>query len=399
MKKAWRLAGLVAAVPLLASCGLFGDKDEELEPKELVKFTQTLKIKRLWSAKLGGKAEFLRVALRPVGDGKRIYAAGYDGVVAAFDPATGKQIWRVKLKTQLSAGPGVGENRVVVVARDGVAIVLDAATGSEYWRADLDGESLARPVIKGESIVLQTIDNRMRAISLYEGRQQWTLEQSTPSLTMRGSADPVLVGNTVIGGFDNGRLVAVDIDTGDVVWDSLVAPPKGRSDLDRLADIDGSIAVVGQDVYACGYQGRLSSIAAESGQVLWSREVSSHVGVSADWSSVYTASAEGEIVALAKRDGVESWRNNDLLRREPTLPVPFHTTVAVGDLEGYVHFFSNLNGTPVARIKLGGSAISNAPVAVANRLYVQSDSGTIAAYEVVDERPEQTAPEISTEES
>ena len=133
--------------------------------------------------------------------------------------------------------------------------------------------------------------------------------------------------------------------------------------------------------------------------MLWSREVSSHVGASADWTSVYTASADGEIVAMAKRDGAESWRNSDLLRREPTLPVPFHTTVVVGDLEGYVHFFSNLNGTPVARIKLGGSAISNAPVAIANRLYVQNDSGILAAYEVVDERPERQAPDISTEES
>ena len=402
MNKAWSRVGLTAALvtmPLLASCGLFGDKDEELEPKELVDFTQTLKIKRLWSAKLGGKAEFLRVALRPVGDGRRIYAAGYDGVVAAFDPETGKQVWRVKLDTELSAGPGVGEDRVVVVARNGVAIVLDADTGSEYWRIDLDGESLARPIISGESIVLQTIDNSMRALSVYDGRQLWSLDQSTPSLTMRGSADPVLVGKTVIGGFDNGRLVAADLDTGDVIWESLLSPPKGRSDLDRLSDIDGSIAVVGQDVYAAGYQGRLASVAAESGQVLWSREVSSYEGVSADWSSVYSVSADGEIVAMAKRDGIEAWRNSDLLRREPTLPIPFNTTVAVGDFEGYIHFLSNLNGTPVARIKLGGSAISNAPVAVANRLYVQNDSGVLAAYEVVDERPKRQAPDVSVDES
>jgi outer membrane protein assembly factor BamB len=239
----------------------------------------------------------------------------------------------------------------------------------------------------------------MRAISVYDGRQLWSLEQSTPSLTMRGSAIPVLVGKTIIGGFDNGRLVAADLDSGDVIWESLLSPPKGRSDLDRLSDIDGSIAVVGQDVYASGYQGRLASVAAESGQVLWSREVSSYVGVSADWSSVYTASADGELVALAKRDGIEAWRNNDLLRREPTLPIPFNTTVAVGDLDGYIHFFSNLNGTPVARIKLGGSAISNAPVAVANRLYVQNDAGVLAAYKVVDERPKRQAPDISVDES
>lgn len=400
MSQSWRMLLLILATPLLASCGIFGDKDdEELEPKELVRFNQTLKVKRLWSAKVGGDAAFLRVALRPVGDGARIYAAGYGGVVAAFDPASGREIWRKKLETQLSAGPGVGENRVVVVAREGIAIVLDATTGEEIWRKSVDGEALARPLIRGEVVVVQTIDNRMQALSIFDGRKLWSLEQSTPSLTMRGSADPVVVSTTVVGGFDNGRLIAADLDTGIVAWESLLSPPTGRSDLDRLSDIDGSIAVVGQDLYASGYQGRLASIAAESGQVLWSREISSYEGVAADWSSVYTTTGSGEIVALAKRDGVETWRNDDLLRREPTLPTPFHTSVAVGDLEGYVHFFSNLNGSAVARIKMGGGAISNAPYAIGNRLYVQNDSGTLAAYEVIDNRPKRAAPDVAADET
>jgi len=396
----WRMLLLAAALPLLASCGIFGDKDDdELEPKELISFNQTLKVKRLWSAKVSGDAAFLRVALRPVGDGTRIYAAGYGGEVAAFDPESGREIWRNKLEIELSAGPGVGENHVVVVAREGIAIVLDASTGEEVWRKSVDGESLARPLIRGEVVVVQTIDNRVQALSIFDGRPLWSLEQSTPSLTMRGSADPVLVSTTIVGGFDNGRLIAMDLDTGDVAWESLLSPPTGRSDLDRLSDIDGSIAVVGQDIYAAGYQGRLAAVASESGQVLWSREISSYEGVSADWSSVYTTSDSGEIVAFAKRDGVEVWRNTDLLRREPTLPTPFHTSVAVGDLEGYVHFFSNLNGSAVARIKMGGGAISNAPVAVANRLYVQNDSGSLAAYEVVEDRTKREAPDVSVDES
>jgi len=399
VNKAWRMIGLISATTLLASCGLFSDKDEELKPKKLVDIQQTLKVKRLWSAKVGGESEFLRVALRPVGDGSRIYAASYDGVVSAFDPQSGKQIWRTKVGMPLSAGPGLGEGRVVVVSKDGHAISLDSGSGVEQWRVELDGESLARPLISSEFVVLQTIDNRMRALSVYDGRELWALEQSTPALTMRGSADPVLVGNTVIGGFDNGRLVAANLISGDIIWESMLSPPKGRSDLDRLSDIDGSIGVVGQDVYAAGYQGRLAAVASESGQVLWNRGISSYEGVSADWNSVYTASADGEIVALSRRDGTETWRNNDLLRREPTLPTPFHTTVAVGDLEGYVHFFSNLNGTAVARIKLGKSAITSAPVVVANRLYVQSDSGSIAAYAVVEDRPKRQAPDIAADES
>ncbi|MDH3621830.1 MAG: outer membrane protein assembly factor BamB [Gammaproteobacteria bacterium] len=399
MRNTFRIIGLVAATSLLASCGMFGDKEKDLEPMELVKIDSSIKIRKIWSAKLGGDAEFLRVALQPAGDGSRIYAASYDGNVTAFDPENGKQVWRAKLDVELSAGPGVGEGHVVVVAKDGFAVALDAATGEEKWRADVSGESLARPLIKGNAVLVQTIDNRIEALSLFDGRSRWTVVQSAPVLTMRGSASPVAVGSTVISGFDSGRVVAMDLDTGAVAWESLVSPPQGRSDLDRLSDIDGAIAVVGQDVYVAGYQGRLVSLASESGQVLWNREVSSYEGVAADWNSVYTVRDNGEIVALTRRTGAETWRNESLLRREPTLPVPFNTNVVVGDLEGYLHFFSNIDGEPVARVRLGSKAISSAPLVVANRLYVQSDGGDLAAYIVVDDRPQRTQPDIAEDES
>lgn len=400
MNKSARLLGLLLVLALSASCGVFGDKDDEdLKPKELVDFQQTLKIKRLWSAKLGGDAQLLRIALRPVGDGNRIYAAGYAGAVSAFEPESGKLIWSKKLDQKLSAGPGVGEGLVVVVSTDGSTIALDAASGEERWRTNPQGESLARPVVSGEFVVVQTIDNRMLAYSVFDGRQRWTLEQTTPVLTLRGSASPIVVGSTLISGFDNGRLVGADLDTGDILWESFLSPPTGRSDLDRLSDIDGSIAAVGQDVYAVGYQGRLAAVAAESGQLLWNREISSFTGTSADWNSVYTTRDNGEVIALSRTDGSETWRNDDLLRREPTLAVPFFTAVVVGDLEGYLHFFSNLTGNPVARVKTGGSAISNPPVVVANRLYVQTDGGELLAYEAVDERPKRSAPDTASEKS
>ncbi len=400
MKRAYRIAGLVAATLVLPACGIFGgDKDKELEPLKLVDIDETIDVKRIWSAKLGAESEYLRVALRPAGDGNRIYAASQDGKVTAFDPETGKQIWRTKLDLELSAGPGVGEGRVVVVSKDGSAIALDAATGEERWRASIAAESLACPLIKDEVVVLQTIDNRLQALSLFDGRSRWSLEQSTPALTMRGSSSPVVVGTTVIAGFDTGRLVAADIDTGTIQWETVLSPPKGRSDLDRLADVDGALAIVGQDLYATGYQGRLAAIATESGQILWSRDISSYEGVAADWNSVYTVRDDGEVVALTRRNGAEAWRNASLLRREPTLPVPFGTTVVVGDLDGYLHFFSNIDGEPVARRRVGSKAISSDPFVIANRLYVQSDGGTLAAFVIVDDRPRRSAPDIADDES
>lgn len=397
MKKLSRLGGLVFVTMLVSSCGLFGDKEEELEPTELVPITESVDIKRIWTAKIGGKSDFLRLALRPSGDGARIYAASRDGRVTAFDPQTGRQAWRTDLDTELSAGPGVGEGYVAVVAKDGLAIVLDASSGAELWRSYVAAESLSRPLIENDIVIVQTIDNRLQALSLYDGRLRWSIQQDMPALTMRGSSSPVAVGTTVIAGFDTGRLAAVEMASGTVIWDVLLSPPQGRSDLDRLSDIDGELAVVGQDVYATGYQGRLAALAAESGQVLWSRDVSSYEGVAADWNSIYTISDDGEIIALARRNGTEVWRNDSLLRREPTLPVPFGTTVVVGDLEGYIHFFNAIDGEAVAREKLGGTAITSAPLVMSNRLYVQSDSGELGAYVIVDDRPKREQPDATEE--
>ena len=400
MNKACRAVSLVGATLLLASCGLFGDEeDEALEPKELVKIDETLKIKRIWTAKLGDDAEFLRVALRPAGDGSRIYAASRDGKVTAFDPATGKQIWRTELDIELSAGPGVGEGRLAVAAKDGFGILLDAATGAEQWRVDIAAESLATPLIKNDTVVFQTIDNRLDARVLFDGRERWSIVQSTPALTVRGSSSPVSVGSTILAGFDSGRVVAANIDTGVVIWESLLSPPTGRSDLDRLSDIDGAMALVGQDLYAAGYQGRMASLASESGQVLWNRELSSYVGVAADWNSIYTVRDNGEVIAMTRSNGNETWRNDALLRRDLTLPIPFNTTVVVGDFEGFLHFFSTIDGTPVARERMGSAAITSNPFVIANRLYVQSDSGKLSAFVVVDDRPRRSAPDIADDES
>ena len=379
----------------LAGCGLFGG-DDELKPAELLDFETRVKIKRLWSVRLGDEAEFLRVALRPAGDGNRIYAASVDGNVSAFDPETGKRIWRNKLDMRLSSGPGVGNGMVVVVSSDGLVIALDAESGDERWRSDVGGESLATPVISPNGVVIQTVDNRLRVLERFDGRERWAILQTMPVLTMRGSATPVLVGSNVVAGFDNGRLVAADLQTGAVEWEALLAPPSGRSDLERLSDVDGSIVAIGQDIYAAGYQGRIAAVAAESGQVLWAAEISTYQGVSADWTTLYTVQDGGEIIALSRRNGNETWRTDALLRRDPTLPVPFNTTVVAGDFEGYLHFFSNVDGTPVARLRLGGAAITAAPVVVADRLYVQSDSGTLAAFAVQQpRRPNNRAPDIA----
>lgn len=383
LKRASRIAGVAMLTAALSACGIFGnDEDEDLEPLELVDIEETLEVRKVWSKKLGAGTEFLRIGLSPAGDGNRIYAASYDGNVSALDPDNGDRVWRTELELELSAGPGVGDGLVVVAGYDGDLVALNADDGSEIWRINVGGETLARPVIADGSVVVYSIDGRLRVYSTVDGRELWTVEREVPALTQRGNATPVIAGNSVIAGFDNGRLVAVDLDDGIVEWESVLTPPSGRSDLDRLADVDGGLVIVGQDVYAAGYNGRLASLAAESGQLLWAREISSPSGVSADWNNIYTVGEGGEVIALLRRNGDDVWRQESLLRREPTSPVPFSTAVVVGDFEGYVHFFNNFDGRPVARERVGKGMISAAPVVIGDKLFVQSEDGELAAFMV-----------------
>ena len=375
---------LFFAITSLSACGIFKSKeDEELLPVELTKFEQTEKIKRIWSTKIGGSSDQLLLGLSPIGDGNLIYAASSDGIVVAIDPETGDARWKVDLEVDLSAGPGVGEGFTVVTSKDGDVILLNSSSGQEQWRKSIEGESLAKPLIDDNMIIIQTIDNRIVSLARADGRQRWELEQTMPLLSMRGSASPLIVGPLIIAGFDNGRLAGIDMETGDIKWDSMLSMSSGRSDLDRLSDIDGNIAVVGQDIYAAGYQGRLSAFAAESGQTLWSREISSYVGVATDWNSIYTIRDDGEIIALRRNSGIEIWRNDKLLRRALTLPTPFNTAVVVGDYQGYLHFLSAINGKQIARIRFGRDAITSKPLVMGNRLFIQSDNGNIGAFEIV----------------
>ena len=376
----------------VAGCSIFGKDDEkELPPAKLVDFEETLDLKKEWSAKLGEGTETLRLSLSPDGNGTRVFAASYDGKVTAFNPDSGSRVWQSELDVTVTAGPSFGGGLVVVAGGDGDIVALNAEDGSEAWRTRVLGETLSKPLVTDEGVVVYTIDGRLRVLSLFDGSERWGLQQDLPALTVRGTSKPVVVGGTIYAGFDNGRLMAVDLAEGATEWESMISPPSGRSDLERLSDVDGQLAAVGQDLYAAGYNGRVMSMAAESGQLLWARDFSSYNGVGVDWNNVYLVTDNGQLIALLRRNGSDVWRSDALLRREPTTPVAFDLAVAVGDFDGYVHFFSSIDGRPVARVRVGKGYISDVPQVIGDKLYVQSESGELAVYSVI--QPEPVAPE------
>lgn len=367
---------LLAALAVVAGCA--NDKDVE-KPAELVDFRGSLTVDRLWSSSLGGGDEVMRVGLAPaIVDGK-VYAAGRDGDVAALQLADGKQLWRVRTKAMLAGGPGVGGGLVVVGSSDGEVIALDAKDGAQRWRVSVGGEVISAPAVAGETVVVRTVDSRLRGLAAVDGRELWLEEQAAPRLTLRGAAPPVAADGTVINGFDNGRVVAVDAGGGEVLWESLVSSARGRTELERLVDIDSAVKVSGADVFVAGFQGRVAMLALDSGQTWWSRELSSHRGLDIDDERVYVSTAGGEVVALRRRTGIEVWRQDALRRRGLSGPAALGAHVVVGDAEGYLHWMDAGTGAFVARGKAGGR-VTNAPRAADGILVVQDDGGRISAF-------------------
>ena len=374
------LAAACGASLLLLASGCDKDKDAE-PPAELVDLKPTLAVDRLWAANVGSDAEVLRLALGLALDGDTLYAASRGGTVVAFDAASGRTQWKHDLKGELSAGPGVGAGLVTVGTSDGAVVALDRS-GKRLWKANVNGEVLAAPLVTGDRVIVRTVDGRLRSLDAATGKELWSAEELVPRLSLRGTAPAVRAGETVLAGFDSGKVVAYALATGDVAWQAQVSTPRGRSELERLADVDSAVQVDGGDGYAVGYQGRVVMFALDSGQIWWSRELSSYSGLALDGDQLYVSTSEGHVVALRRRDGTVLWQQEGLRRRGLGVPAVVGNAVVVGDFEGYLHWLDRDTGKFVARERPGDARMSATPVVARGRVFVVDADGRIVAYRV-----------------
>lgn len=374
-----RTAFALTALGFLALVGCGDDKDVD-PPAELVDIKATRDVDALWSISLGGDSERLRLALRPAVNEGVVYAASHDGEIVALAADSGKRIWSVKTKLPLSAGPEPGAGIVVTGSSDGDLIALDAANGQERWRTSIKSEILARPLIVNDLVIVRTVDGHIEALAAADGARRWSVDEQVPRLTLRGTAPPVLAGDRIVAGFDNGRMLAIDVRNGEVLWDTIVNAPSGRTELERLADIDSPPRVSGDDIFVVGFQGRVAMLALDSGQIWWARDASSYRGFSMDDTMLYLTNADSVVIAMRKSDGAVQWEQSALRRRGLTAPAIDGDALLVGDFEGYLHWLDKATGEIVARRKSGGDRISNAAVTDAGLAFIQTDDGKLLAF-------------------
>lgn len=355
------------------------DDDNAEPPAELTEFKQTLNVEELWSVNTGEGVGQLFIKLVPLIVDDKIVVTDRDGNVSAYDLETGEDLWQISLNITVSGGVGGDSGHFVVTGRNGHVVLLDAK-GQLVWKVDASSEVLMPAQIAGELIIIRSVDGRISALNMTDGSEKWTYKRDVPALTLRGNSAPIIKKGYIFSGLDNGRLVTLDLLEGHVVFDIAVATPTGRSELERLVDIDGYAQIVNDTLYMGSYQGRVISLDVRRGQLNWSRKLSTYTGVEYTKSGLFISDDKDSIWALDTKNGATLWKQEKLKARQITRPVRIEQSIVVGDYEAYLHFLSPFDGHFQARIDTDGSGIIVPPIEHNGRLYVITRNGELFAF-------------------
>ena len=385
--KLFRLLTTSVLLLLISGCSTFqewfgSEEEDATAPVELERIDTKVKLKKQWSIKIGdGQGDGFYKITPTLVDGV-LYVASSDGEVAAISAADGGRLWRVELERPLSGGVGYHDRSLYLGGADGSVLQLSADDGVVEREAAVSGEVLAAPAVSDDWVIVQTYDGKLLGFQPGADEPAWTFTSDVPILTLRGTSTPILVGDNAIAGFGDGKVVAVDVNSGNVSWESRIGVPQGSSEIDRIVDIDGAMTQQGIELFVASYQGRVAALDSRTGRKLWQQNVSSVTGTHVGFGNVYVADVDGTLSAFLRTGQGVRWQNIELGYRQLSRPTPVSSYVATVDFDGYLHLLSQVDGQIVGRTKIGGDAARADMIADSGRLFIFADNGQLLAYEL-----------------
>lgn len=377
--KCWvKTAAAIAVGVSLAGCGLFSS-EETVEPNPLVDFEAEQQFQQLWSLSTGGSLGSKFHQLVPSIDEQQIFAVNVEGDLVAADLTSGRINWRVELETPIGGGVGAGNGIVVLATESGEVIAFDTTDGSERWRYQASSEVISQPQMNAELVVVQQLDGKITALEVGSGERRWSYDSQIPRLSLRGTSAPIVAADLTLAGFANGKLVAVENASGRPVWEQRIALAEGRSELERIVDIDGKPLVYNRIVYVGSYQGRLVALNPGNGQVVWSQDLSTYRGLAGGFGNVYAISDEDHVHAFDARNSASVWSQDGLQYRRLTTPVVLGNSLVTADADGYLHVLSQVDGHFTARHRVSSSGVQSDLLVRDDVLYVLSNDGRLTA--------------------
>ncbi|WP_101756829.1 outer membrane protein assembly factor BamB [Oceanicoccus sp. KOV_DT_Chl] len=375
-----RLAVLLLACLMLACSS--NDGEEEQGPAPLIEFEAERVFNKVWSQSLGDGQGGIFNRLTPAVENGVIYVAAADGELAAFSLDKGKELWDAEVEGFLVGGVGVGPSQLLLGTTAGEVVAVSKTDGAELWRVQVGGEVLAAPQFANELVIVQTFDGQLLALKAADGERVWSYRNTVPVLTLRGTSTPLVFRDAVIAGFANGRVISFELATGAVRWNTRIAVPKGDSEIQRIIDVDGAMLEDNGVIYAVSYQGKVAALEPQSGRRVWANDASSYAGMSQGFGNIYVSGQDGSVTAFEKNGQGARWAQTVLARRKLTGSATLSSYVVVGDVEGYIHALSQVDGHMAARTKVDSDGLQIDLQQVGDLLLVYGNSGKLVAYKL-----------------
>jgi outer membrane protein assembly factor BamB len=369
---------LMTGCSTLSALNPFSSKPKGSQPAPLAELKGSMAVRSAWKLDIG---KGLAYQFSPALVGNTVVVAGADGAIARVEATNGKQLWRIKAGSDLTAGVGSDGDLIAVGASKGMLLTFDM-DGKPLWKAQLSSELLSSPVVGQGMVVVRSLDNRIVAFDAKNGEKKWTVQRTAPPLTLRNAPGMVIADKDVIVAQPGGKLAALILATGAPRWEIEVGVARGATELERVTDIGGTPVVFENDVCTVSYQGRVGCFDLSTGSARWTRELSSEVGVTLDQRFLYAADDKGALFAFNRDSGTSAWKNDKLSYRRLSTPISYGRAVAVGDYQGYIHFLSREDGAFLARVATDGSAVTSTPLVAGSNLIFQTQNGTVTAIAV-----------------
>ncbi len=347
------------------------------KPAELKEIKTTLIVRQAWAVSVGAAGKYV---FQPALVDGYAYTAAADGTLNKIALNNGRVVWRIETKSKLSAGVGSNGRVLVLGTSNGEVLAFDAADGKPRWQAQASSEIIAVPAVSGDLVLVRSVDGRVSAFDADTGKARWISQRPLPVLTLRNSGGILVTSTTAFVGYPGGKLVALSLSNGAPRWEASVTNPKGVTELERIADVTGTPQMQGSEVCAASYQGRVTCFDAATGEIAWSRPVSSANGLALDVLYAFVSDEGGPVQAYSRQGGASVWRQDQLLYRKLSQPLSSGRAAVVGDFEGVVHWLSREAGAFIARARTDGSAIVAAPQALTNGVLIQTSGGSLTAF-------------------
>jgi len=364
----------------LSGCSMFGGKDDINPPAELGPYSERVSLNRVWKSSSGKIANNNR-QIQPILVDTTLYTASSAGVITAFDAETGKTLWNRKLKLTLSAGIGYGDGLLLAGTEDGEVVALYASNGNPAWVGEANGGVSASPEGGQNVVVVPTSGDNLVGLSATDGSLVWSLSESTPRLLLRGRGRPLVISDVVLAGFDNGKMTLIRLDNGQRLWEVRVGDAIGKTEIERMTDVDARPIIVNETVYAAAYQARVIAIDAPTARMMWENEISTNKDMDVDEKHLYVVAESDIVYAIDRNSGVTVWEQDKFANRKLTPPAVLDDYIIVGDSEGYIHVLNSATGEIEGREKAGGEFLSQ-PVTRGQTTWMQTLDGDVIAWQL-----------------